>query len=157
MSDTPRQPRPLRDSTGAIAGAFALASIEFRHEGTPAAIAEALGSRLREILPAEGYRVEVNGPVLDIKWGIASSWTGVLGMHLLEPGTEQEKLMRVFQSAAQGFRNVIVAAHNGARPQCQFEPHVSITDDAVHLWWGSPTVENAAVRLRPIPRSELGF
>ena len=142
---------------GAISGAFALASAERSYEGVSAAIATALAAQLREILPADGYRVDVTGPVLDIKWGVASSWTGILGIQLLEPGTADEKLTRVFQLAAEGFRKVITAAHREECPSGQFEPRVDIAADAIHLWWGSADAADAIVRFRPIPRSELGL
>jgi hypothetical protein len=101
--------------------------------------------------------VDVNGPALDVKWGKGSSATVVLGLLLAERGTPDEKLGRVFELAADTFRNVVMAAHREQSPQCKFEPYLRVTDEAVELWWGAPAAEKSPVRLRPIPRSELGL
>jgi hypothetical protein len=141
------QPLKLFNKTSAIAGAVALSYANRRYKQAMRMIAECLGERLREVLPAEEYRVEVNGPILDVKGTRGNSATGILGLHLLERGTPEEKLTRVFESAGGSFRNMVAAG----------EPHVIVTDEAIDLWWGSAEPERASVRLRPIPRSQLGL
>lgn len=155
------RPRPdqrrLFSKGSAVLGGLALAGVEIRHKGAATAIASAIGERLREILPSHGYVVEVKGPIVDVNWGLASSSTALLGLHLLERGTPEEKLMRVFESAAHSFSNVVAEAHRGSRAGgLEFAPHVRVTDQTVELWWVADDPQ-VTVRLRPIPRSELGL
>ena len=149
--------RRLFSKGSAILGGLALAGVEIRHKGTAAAIASAIGERLREVLPSHGYVVEVNGPVVDVSWGLASGSRALLGLQLLERGTPEEKLMRVFESAANGFSKVVADAYRDPGwGELKFEPHVRITDATVELWWVADAPQ-MTVRLRPIPRSELGL
>jgi hypothetical protein len=148
MSAEADQPLKLFNKTSAIAGAVALAYANRRYKNALPMIAECLGERLREVLPQEEYRVEVNGPILDVKGKSGSSATGILGLHLLEHGTPEEKLTRVFEAAGDCFGSMVAT---GSRP------HVRVTDEAVDLWWGAPEPEEASVRLRPIPRCQLGL
>jgi hypothetical protein len=137
-----------------------------KYPGVPEALTRLLGERLREVLPASYYHVDIRGPVLEVKWGAASSASGIVGLELGERGTPEEKLTRVFYSAGMALRDVVcgVGETRGAREQTldehmadDHEPHVEVTDDLVLLWWGSAPYDAAATRLRPIPRSELGL
>ena len=98
MSAEADQPLKPFNKTSVIAGAVALAYANRRYKNALPMIAECLGERLREVLPQEEYRVEVNGPILDVKGKSGSSATGILGLHLLERGTPEEKLTRVFEA-----------------------------------------------------------
>jgi hypothetical protein len=135
---------------------LALAYVMRRYKDALPAIAESLGERLREVLPSEGYHVEAKGPILDVKWGRANSSMGIVGLYLVERGTPEEKLTRVFEEAGESFQNVIASAHRDRWPGCGFEPHTRVTHEAIDLWWGAPAIDDAPVRLRPIPRSLLG-
>lgn len=158
MAIRPDQGQPRLFSKGsAILGGLALAGVEIRHKGVAAAIANAIGERLREVLPSDGYVVEVKGPVLDVTWGVAAGSTALLGLELLERGTPEEKLTRVFESAAHGFSPIVADAHRDSRTGAlKLTPHVRVTDETVELWWVAETGQTA-VRFRPIPRSELGL
>jgi hypothetical protein len=148
---------PLKalNQTSVLGGALALGFTSLRYKGAPAAIAQSLGERLREVLP-EGYAVEVNGPALDVKRTRGGSAAGMWGMLLLERGTRVEKLTRVYADAAESLRHLVTAPHRERFPRSGSDPHVAVSDTAIEVWWGADDPADAAVRLRPIPRSEIG-
>ena len=147
MSADSDQPLRLVSKTSAMAGVFALPYANRRYKKALPMIAACLGERLREVLPQNEYRVEVNGPILDVTGKRGNGATGIFGLHLLERGTPDEKLTRVFESAGDSFRSMVAAG----------EPHVRVTVEAIDLWWGPPEPERASVRLRSIARSQLGL
>jgi hypothetical protein len=150
-----------------LGGILALGFTSRRYKGAPTAIAKSLADRLAEVLPADEYTVSVNGPVLDVKGARGNSSAGVPGMLLLERGTPEEKLTRTYASWAESLRGMIAGAHrqspaatamHRARfPAAFFDPHVLVTDETIGVWWGGADPEEALVRLRPIPRSEIGL
>lgn len=141
-----------------LAEALGLSVVGHQNAPVSSAIAAALGTRLREILPeADGWTVDVEGPVLTVRSGRGSSSTGMPGLTLMKPGSAESKLQHVFETEAEALTDWVAYAQQGNPPHSGFDPHVSVTTDAVHVWWGGPTEADAAVRLRPIPRSELGM
>jgi hypothetical protein len=164
-----REDLPLKalKQTSALAGVLALAFASRRYKDAPALIAKALGDRLAEVLPPDEYIVEVNGPGLSVRDMRGSSSSGLPGMQLLERGTSEEKLTRVFMEEATSLRNMIIGARrqgppedpvHGARlPGAFFDPHVEVTDTAIEIWWGGADPDRALVRLRSIPRAEIGL
>jgi hypothetical protein len=143
--------------SSALGGVLALGLTSLRHKGAPAAIAQSLGERLREVLPEDGYTVEVNGPVLDVTRAQGGSFTGMLGVGLIEPGTPEEKLTRLYTDAARSLRHLVTKPYRERLPGSGSDPHVVVTDTAIELWWGAADPADALVRLRPIPRSEIGL
>ncbi len=152
---------------GMLAGVLGLGLVSRRHKGASEAIAKSLGDRLADVLPADEYTVSVNGAMLDVKGAPGHSSAGMPGMLLLERGTSEEKLTRVFLEEATSLRSIIMAAHrqspaatamSRARfPEAFFDPHVLVTDATIEVWWGGEDPDGALVRLRPIPRSEIGL
>jgi hypothetical protein len=150
-----------------LAGVAGLALASHRHEGAPEAIAKSLGDRLADVLPSDEYTVSVNGPMLDVKGAQGHGSAGMPGMLLLERGTPEDKLARAYMAAAESLRGIIVGtqrqgpvatATSRARfPGAFFDPHVLVTDATIEVWWGGADPDGALVRLRPIPRSEIGL
>jgi hypothetical protein len=150
-----------------LGSALVLGYASRRYKDAPAAIAKSLGDRLVEVLPSEDYTVEVKGPLLDVKGARGDSLAGIPGALLLERGTPEQKLTRVFTEAAESLREMIAAAHrqspgdtamSRARlPGVFFDAHVVVTDATIEVWWGGANPDDALVRLRPIPRSEIGL
>ena len=146
-----------------IVGGVALGRVMKQYPGVAEAIARALGEHVRELLSPGPFRVEVRGPILDVKWGAGSSASGIVGLGLLERGTPEEKLERVFRTAGRQLQPVIESASSTLRPagmnhaRAEFEPHVRITSMSVELWWGGESPDAAVTRIRPISRSELGL
>jgi hypothetical protein len=153
--------------TSVLGGALALGFASRRYKGAPAAIAKSLGDRLAEVLPADEYTVSVEGPVLEVTGAPANSSVGVPGLLLLERGTPEEKLTRVYAEWAESLGGMIAAAHRQSPaatamrrarfPGTFFDPHVLVSDETIDVWWGGADPEEALVRLRPIPRSEIGL
>jgi hypothetical protein len=153
--------------TSLLGGILGLGYVSLRYNDAPTAIAQSLGDRLAELLPADEYTVSVKGPVLDVKGARGNSLAGMPGMLLLERGTPEEKLTRVYAEWAESLREMIAGAHrqspaataiSRARlPGAFFDPHILVTDETIDVWWGGADPEEALVRLRPIPRSEIGL
>jgi hypothetical protein len=140
---------------GSLVGGLALARVLAKYPGAADAIAAALAERVREVLPADRYAVSAEGPVLDVKTegGGASA---LLALMLIERGPTDHKLQLVFDEAARMLSNMIQGAYRTRYPGNAFEPHARVTSEAVTVWWGASNVDDAPVRLRPIPRAELG-
>ncbi|HEX4437742.1 MAG TPA: hypothetical protein VH061_13210 [Solirubrobacteraceae bacterium] len=160
-------PFKARKRTSVLGAVLALGFTSRRHKGAPAAIARCLGDRLAEVLPPEEFTVDVKGPVLDVKSTHGFSCAGMPGMLLMERGTPEEKLTRVFMQEATVLQGLITRAprqgsadnpvHGARLPSAFFDPHVVVTDTAIDVWWGGADPEQALVRLRPIARAEIGL
>ena len=147
----------------ALGGVLAVTRVNAKYRGVPEAIAQALAERLRELPLDNRYRLNAHGPVLDIKWQ-GGGTTSFLGLALIERGTPDEKLTKVFEVAGKQLQNVVrntatERPADGLRAVStpEFEPHVRVTEAEVLLWWGAASPEGAPVCFRPIPRSELGL
>jgi hypothetical protein len=79
------------------------------------------------------------------------------GLLLLERGSPEAKLKKLFETEAASLQSSIARAHRDESPGSSFEPHVDVTPKDVYVWWGESTHDDASVRLRPIPRAELGL
>lgn len=125
-------------------------------------VTEALAARYREILP-EGCTVEAKGPVLSTSFpgGVGSVFFGNFFLHFAFFGAEYR--LREFAKMAFGDLPRLVArsAHHVKRLQWSAigtTCHVLVTSEEVRVWYGeSEREEDAVLRVRPIPRSELGL
>jgi hypothetical protein len=141
-----------------LAEAIGLSYITRRHSRSFVSVAAALGVRLQEIFPRDdGWIVDVQGPVLTVRSARGGSSTGMPGMSLLPRGSADARLKRTFEAEAEALSNWVAVAHRNKAPGASFDPHVRVTSETVHVWWGGPTERDASVKLRPIPRAELGL
>lgn len=120
-----------------------------RHREVALALTEALATRFREVLSADQYEVTISGlAVLIQRRDAPSGGAGTPALMLATPGPGEEKLRRVLELAAEMAKQY-VAPEATARAQ--------VTADALEIWWGGPSTTEAVVRLRPIPRDEVGL
>jgi hypothetical protein len=139
-----------------VAGVVVVGRTAQKYPGAGEAIANALAVRLREVLPADRYRITATGPVLDVKFQGGGS-TSMLAPLLLEKGSAEEKLTRVFEEAARQLQSLITGPHRRVGSIDDFAPHVGVSPEAVVVWWGGSSPQDASVRFPPIPRAELGL
>jgi hypothetical protein len=127
-------------------------------------VAEALISawapRIREVLPA-GATVEYNGGVhysirvTGASSGVSSSQTPML--ELMLPGTAAQKLERAYRKQAETLQDVISKGLKVQWPAPGAKPHVEVGSEKIEIWWATPATPQATLRIRPIPRAELGI
>ena len=125
----------------------------------PSGVTEAVATRYREILPSV-FEIETNGPLLLMRYpGGSLSFFGNFVLHV--PLLSAEYRLSEFAKIA--FKDLPehvarVAVH---RPEITWaalgtECHVRVTHDDVHVWYGhSDSEDDAALVVRPIPRSDL--
>jgi hypothetical protein len=135
------------------------------------AITVAWVERVREILPT-GITIEHAGGFTPFRMradphgGSLSMFSPVFAL-ALAPGTEDEKLANIYRGFANSVQRFLSEHPRrkpwpGPRPQT----HVEVTADAIEVWWstvGRPSTRQhrpippRTVRLRPIPRTEIGI
>jgi hypothetical protein len=115
--------------------------------------------RVREILPADEFDVDARGTAFSIaprhgdgRWGVT---TPIIMLSL--PGSPREKLVRTYRMLAESIPEMICEVRGEQWPGQDPQTHVSVGSDQIDVWWESAADPDATVRLRPIPRAELGI
>lgn len=67
-----------------------------------------------------------------------------------------QRLTMAFESLAKSAQRFLTPCGGPAWPRLDIQPHVAVSTDTINVWWGGPSEADAAVRLRPLDRSELG-
>ena len=121
-----------------------------RYRDQSEALTRVLADRLSEILPEDEYKVDVEGFALKVQrtsaYGGGMTCTPAIG--LIAPGSDEAKLQRACELAAEALRDY--AAAGG-------KPHVAITADTIMIWWETASGREKDVRLAPIKRAEIGM
>ncbi len=76
---------------------------------------------------------------------------------LAMPGEITEKLEMIFMREGEDVQELLTDVDGRPWPAPDAKPHVLVTQDAVQLWWGGPTEDEALVKLRPILRKDIGL
>jgi hypothetical protein len=114
------------------------------------ALTRILADRVSEILPEGEYSVDVQGLALKVQrtraYGGGMTCSPALGF--IAPGSDEAKLRRACELAAEALRDYIAAGG---------EPRVSVTADTIVIWWETASEPGKQVKLSPIRRSEIGM
>lgn len=140
--------------------ALALTSVMMHHPGAGEALTNSLAERIREILPVGKFEVEARSGIINIQgigqyrgWSVSSMSLLLLAM----PGEITEKLEMIFMREGEDVQELLTDVDGRPWPAPDAKPHVLVTQDAVQLWWGGPTEDEALVKLRPILRKDIGL
>jgi hypothetical protein len=120
-----------------------------------------LADRYREILPSDGFSVDVQGGRLCVRVvaperGAGSALTGPGLLTLKLPLPSSLRLRVFFEDEARGLQN-FVSRSRPDWPAPGAKPHARVTDREVHVWYGGADEVAAVLRWRPFNRSALGL
>lgn len=118
-----------------------------------------LAERIREVLQEDEFEVEVKGRIISIT-GVGARGGNTFGLMPALiwqlPLSATRRLRMIFEGVARNLQHFLTCAYNRPWPAVTAEPHVSVGDDAILVWWGGASETDAVARLRPIPRVEIG-
>jgi hypothetical protein len=124
-------------------------------------LANALGERTREILPAAEFEVLVkNDSVRVTGVGIRNGSTmGILvGPVWLLPLPRDKRLQIIFEKFCSQLQAFVTNSQRGeAWPARGAKGHVIVTNSLICVWWGVGGEAEALCKLRPFSRGELGI
>jgi hypothetical protein len=120
------------------------------------AIAVELAERYREILPRRRFRVEANGTVVEVtilhpSRNAGSTQIGPGWVLLMLPMPRELRLRMFLEDAARHLQEFVRCAVKDW-PEADAEPHVTVTDQQVRVWYGTDNESAAPVRWRPFDR-----
>lgn len=128
----------------------------------PSGVTEAVAARYREILP-KGCVVEAKGPILSTQLPgcVGSVFFGnfILRFPFLGAEYRLEEFAKMAFGRLPGLVSASAKHVKGLEwPAIGTTCHVRVTADEVRIWYGNSDIEEEAVlKVRPIPRSELGL
>jgi hypothetical protein len=120
----------------------------------------ALAERTKEILPKDEFAVTSNGLTITVCGvGRYRGKTNVLmPVFILRADLPcDERLALAIRSHGKRLQEFVSLAYHSPWPIADAEVHVSISDDAVSLWWSKPNETQPVLALRPIPRQAIGM
>jgi hypothetical protein len=121
----------------------------------------ALAERWREILPS-GFTVAQEGSDLNVSGRREHSnirgemHTGSL-LQLRLPLPLELRLQLYFDNEARQLQKFVSGIRGRPWPADGAGPHVAVSDDEVHVWYGDGPEASAALCWRPLLRSEIGL
>jgi hypothetical protein len=156
----PNSPFPAGRFAAALAVSGLISSLPRR--GDPAAVTTAVAERFREILPADEFKVEVQDARLQVtahgfRRGAGSTMSGPGQVSLHLPMPTSLRLRVFFENEARGLQEFVSKVRRRPWPSDSAQPHVLVTDNEVHVWYGSSDESQAELRWRPFSWSELGL
>jgi hypothetical protein len=119
----------------------------------------ALAERLRETLPPSEFGVEEDGQAVTVKAlasrhaGSTLHLSGVIMFKLPLPASL--RLQVFFENEADAVQEFVSKVQGKAWPVLGAEPHALVSEDQVHVWYGTGDEATAALRWRPFNRREL--
>jgi hypothetical protein len=135
---------------GGLRTALTLLYAAGRYQRQAEALTRVLADRVSQLLPKDEYSVDVSGLALSVQrtsaYGGGMTCSPAVG--LVAPGSDEAKVRRACQLAAEALRDYVAAGG---------EPHVSVTEDTVMIWWDAADESEETVRLAPIGRAEIGM
>lgn len=111
------------------------------------------------MLADEEFEVRTKGTAVSLfgVGGLRGQSFGVaFGPIWLSRISREEKLEAVFDMTSKGLQKFLTKALRRPWPSKYAEPHVQITGDSVHMWWGGDDEATAALSMRPILCEEIG-
>ncbi len=120
-----------------------------------------LAERWREVLPTGEFEVEVDGTRLMVhtvgNGGAVEVMSAGSLMELRLPLPMSLRLRVFFENQADVLQEFVSTTRGEAWPAPDAQPHARVSDDEVHVWYGTRDEASAALSWRPISRSELGL
>jgi hypothetical protein len=120
----------------------------------------ALAERWREILPTGFTVVQEGVPGLHVSGRRGhyrgEMYTGSL-LQLRLPLPVNVRIRLYFDQEARQLQKFVSGIRGGRWPAEGAEPHVEVDEHQVRVWYGDGPEASAALRWRPIPRSEIGL
>jgi hypothetical protein len=118
-----------------------------------------IADRLAEVLPQQEFRLKLALPIISIdgigsQYGNGYSTAPAMLWYLPLPASQRLKL--IFERQTGDLQRFLSSVRGSPWPTRGARPHVEITSDTIHAWWGGSTEADAVVRLRPIARDDLG-
>jgi hypothetical protein len=129
-------------------------------EGEVERLVVALSVRLSEVLPAGQFEVAVDQRLAIRLCGVGANRSRTVWlspMTFWRSRMSAEERLRLFLQAASQRIQKFVSVEGRRWPTATAQPHISITDDEIHIWWGGENEGDATVALRPIVRAEIGI
>lgn len=119
----------------------------------------AIADRLREILPTGDFDLSTDGRIIRIRGlGVCRGNSCSLAPGLLWnlPKPTGERLELIFETYGRDIQRFLTKSLRCPWPEEGAGLHIDISSEIIEVWWGGPDKIDAAVRLRPIERRELG-
>jgi hypothetical protein len=124
------------------------------------ALTRAIAERLREILPDGEFSLESDDRAIHIV-GIGPCRGNSYNTMpwLLWSGSESAlvRLERIFETYSRDIQRFLTNSRKRPWPVEGAAPHIDIGPETIDVWWGGFKKMEAAVRLRPFDRKELGI
>jgi hypothetical protein len=124
-----------------------------------ALLTHAIAERFREILPDGEFDLESDNEIIHIT-GIGpcrgNSYNTAPWLLWNIPGTPLVRLERIFETYGLDIQRFLTKSRRSPWPIEGAEPHINIGPETIDVWWGGSDKTEAAVRLRPLDRKELG-
>jgi hypothetical protein len=122
------------------------------------ALTYAIADRIQEVLIPSEFNLKTDGKIISVK-GVGSrrgySYSTAPSLLWNLPYPRSRRLELIFDIQSRELQRFLTAARHTPWPARDAMPHIKITSDAVHVWWGGFTEADALVRLRPIYIDEL--
>jgi hypothetical protein len=112
--------------------------------------------RIREVVPGDVTVTHDGKATFAVRAGRGSSVVTPM-IVLAIPGTGTQELRRAYRHHAEALQELLSDTRRSEWPGPGAITHVEVGPDEINVWWSSSTMPEATVRLRPIPRAELGI
>jgi hypothetical protein len=122
-------------------------------------ITQVIAGRIREVIPSGEFIVEINDgllSVIGVNNRTGNSYHARLLYVWLLPLPTKRRLRMVFEGQGRGLQGFLTRVRRAPWPKVGAQLNVSVTDRVVDVWWDSPHKDGPIVKLRTIPRGELG-
>lgn len=132
-------------------------NVDTRHQEC-VRLAEIFRVRLTEMLEGEEFEIRTKGAAVSV-FGVGSlrgqSFGIAFGPIWLSRMSRTQKFEAVFDMTSRGLQKFLTKTLRRPWPSKLAVPHIQVTDDAVHMWWGGEDEATATLRMRPILYEEI--
>jgi hypothetical protein len=122
------------------------------------AIFAALSNRFAEVLPPDTFEIRVNPGAFSVGalGPMAGNSCGAFPLPLLFPIPASLRLHLLCTATAELVQEFATRILGQPWPAPLAPPHVHVSRNAINIWYGSASLDQADLALRPIARSEIG-
>jgi hypothetical protein len=117
-----------------------------------------MAERVAEIVDPDICEVTTDGKTVRLANRAGGKWiTIALPFVLRQPLPSDQRLQAAFAALAKGVQRAMSSCGQSSWPRPGAQPHVSVTDEAIEVWWAGPDQADGSARLRSFDRREFGL
>ena len=123
------------------------------------ALIEMMATRTQEMLSPDEFSVSSDGKTIVVRGvgGFLGKTNFLMPMFIWRaPLPLTQRLDMLCRSHGKRLQEFLSGARGEAWPAEGADLHISITGEAISMWWGGPNEDEAVLRMRPILREEIG-